>query len=75
MSPPEPVRNRDQLADSDDERVAFFEAVAAAADPPQIVPVCCLSLYRYVCPFTFFLVKIDEYLFFLPSVVKGLRFG
>ena len=48
MSPPEPVRNRDGLADSDDERVAFFLAVEAAADPPQIVPVSCLSLYRYV---------------------------
>ena len=45
---PEPVRDRDHLADSDDERMVFFEAVAAAAAPPQIVPVCCLSLYGYV---------------------------
>ena len=48
MSPPEPVRARDHLVDSDDEGLMFFEADDAAAVPPQIVPVCCLSLSGYV---------------------------
>ena len=48
MSPPEPVRARRDLFDSDDEGVDFLEVDVVAAAPPQIVPVCCLSLYEYV---------------------------
>ena len=48
MSPIEPERAHHDLFDSDDEGVVFLEVDVVAAAPPQIVPVCCLSLYKYV---------------------------